>query len=338
MLGFPRRLMRLDLALIRLHPSLSRRKARAAIEKGQVTVDGERVRAAGRHVAETAKVIWDPNRPALSRARSSLPLLYEDEHVLVVDKPAGLLSVPTPGAATTEDTAFARVRDYVARRRGGAGWVGRVHRLDRDTSGALVFALTPAARAGLIRAFRAHRIERRYLVLVSGRPPAETGIVDAPLRDAYVGGRRGVARAGEPAQPALTRWRVRERLSGAALLEVELGTGRQHQIRVHLAHAGLPVLGDPVYGRPGRGPRTRAPRQMLHAFGLSFAHPIGGERVAIESTLPADFARALAALRRSAPRQQRHRAPKGAPRPLQERAERTSRRPAGESSKCTPTW
>jgi 23S rRNA pseudouridine1911/1915/1917 synthase len=287
--------MRLDLALIRHHPGLSRRRARAAIEKGQVTVDGTRVREAGHDVDSAAEVVWDPNRPALPRARCSLPILHEDEHVLVVDKPAGLLTVPT-GPGREEDTVLARVREYVSRLRPRGGFVERVHRLDRETSGALAFALSREARAGLIRLFRAHRIERRYLAIVAGSPRAESGVVDAPLRDAWVSGRRAVARGDEPRNPARTRWRLRERFVGAALLEVDLDTGRQHQIRVHLAHVRLPILGDRVYGAPAVGPVARR-RPMLHAWRLAFVHPVSGERVSVESPVSADLSRALARLR-----------------------------------------
>jgi 23S rRNA pseudouridine1911/1915/1917 synthase len=288
--------VRLDRLLIRLHPSLARRKAREVIEKGQVTVDGERVREAGREVREDAAVVFDPNRKALPRVRSSLPILYEDEHVLVVDKPAGLLSVPSaPGAL--EDTALARVREYAHRRKPRGGFAERVHRLDRDTSGALVFALSRVARASLIRTFREHRIERVYLAIVEGEPRADAGEISAPLRDAWVSGRRAVARADEKGVQARTSWRLVERLPRAALLEVQLATGRQHQIRVHLAHVGLPILGDPVYGRPSRG-TSRARRPMLHARRLAFDHPVTGARVAVESPPPEDFRRALAALRR----------------------------------------
>jgi 23S rRNA pseudouridine1911/1915/1917 synthase len=290
--------VRLDLALIRLHPDLSRRRARGAIEKGQVTVDGTRVRQAGHEVAEGADVAWDPHRKALARARCSLPILHEDEHVLVVDKPAGLLTVPTGPAVRDEDTVLARVREYVSHLRPREGFVERVHRLDRDTSGAMVFALSHEARAGLIRTFRAHRIERRYLAIVAGAPRVDRGVVDAPIRDAWVSGRRAVARDEEPQKPARTRWRVQERFSGAALLEVELETGRQHQIRVHLAHVRLPVLGDRVYGTPTVG-RVAPRRPMLHAWRLAFRHPVSGERVAVESPVPADLTRTVSRLRRA---------------------------------------
>lgn len=289
--------MRLDLLLIRKHPALSRRKARDVIEKGQVSVGGERVREPGRDVPEGASVTFDPNRRALPVARCTLPVLHEDEHVLVVAKPAGLLSVPTAPGAGTEDTALARVRDYARRLRPRGGYAERVHRLDRDTSGALVFALSREARAGLIEAFKHHRIERRYLALVAGVPSAEHGTIDAPLREEWRSGRRGVARPGEPARAARTHYRVRERFAGAALVELTLETGRQHQVRAHLAHVGLPILGDPVYGRPGHG-RFAPRRPMLHAAELAFTHPLTGERVAVRSEPPADFARELAALRR----------------------------------------
>ena len=288
--------LRLDLALIRGHPGLSRRRAREVIEKGQVTLDGGAVLEPGRLVDPGAAVEWDPNRKARSRLRPPLPLLYEDEHLLVVDKPAGLLAVPTsPGA--DEDTVLGRLLAYERHRRPRRGYVGVVHRLDRDTSGALAFALSPAARAGLRALFRAHRMDRRYAALVEGVPRGEEGTIDLPIHDVYQGGRRRVARAGEASRPARTRWRVLERFPAAALLEVELETGRQHQIRLHLAEVGLPVAGDPVYRPARRRPLVEAPRQMLHARALGFVHPVSGRKVTAESPLPADFREALARLR-----------------------------------------
>ena len=290
--------MRLDLLLIDRHPELSRRRARDVIEKGQVTVDGTVVQAPGCDVRADVALRFDPNRKALPRARLSLPLLYQDEDLLVIDKPAGLLTVPTAAGLDDEDTALHRVRAYAAHLSPRKPYVGVVHRIDRDTSGAVAFALSPASRAALRALFREHRIERRYVALVEGVPRADRGIVDRPLHDAYEGGRRRVARPGEPASPALTRWRVVERLHRAALLEIELETGRQHQIRVHLAHQGTPILGDAVYRpRDAPPPPLRVRRQMLHARLLAFVHPSTGAAVRAQSPLPGDFERALLELR-----------------------------------------
>ena len=289
---------RLDLALSASHPGISRRKAREVIEKGQVAVDGVVVLEAGRSVGPGAQIVWDPHRKALSRVRLSLARLYEDEHLLVVDKPAGLLSVPTSAeGSASEDTVVARVAEYVRRLRPRQPYVGRVHRLDRGTSGSLVVALTPAARAGLIQLFRDHRIERVYEALVVGSPPAEAGVIDLPISDEWLRGRRAVARGDQPSTPARTRWRVVERFDAGARLELRIETGRQHQIRLHLAHIGLPIVGDRVYGRDTRLPAAVA-RPMLHARRLAFVHPVTGIEVAVESPLPADFRGAVEALRR----------------------------------------
>ena len=294
---------RLDVALSASQPGMSRRKAREVIEKGQVTIDGALVREPGRIVELSSAIAWDPNRRALRHARLALARLYEDEHVLIVDKPAGLLSVPTSEAAAgREDSVLARVMAYVGHLRPRAPYVGRVHRLDRETSGALAIALTPEARAGLIQLFRAHRIERLYEALVIGVPREDAGSVDAPIRDTWLSGRRGVAQGREPASEARTHWRVIERYGDAAHLELRLETGRQHQIRAHLAHVGLPILGDLVYAprRAWSGPAVSRP--MLHACRLAFTHPMTGSSVQAVSPTPADFSRTLEALRRRARR------------------------------------
>ena len=296
--------MRLDLALIALHPELSRRKAREVIEKGQVTVRGEMVQEPGRLVRPGEDVAWNKNRPARPRARISLPLLHRDDSIIVIDKPAGLLAVPSAPDVHDEDTAVARVHDFAAHLNPRHPYVGVVHRLDRDTSGALAFALTATARGALRALFREHRMERRYAALVEGHPPADEGVIDLPISESYEGKRR-VARPGEPSLPARTRWRVVQRFAGGALLEVELDTGRQHQIRVHLSHVGRPLVGDPVYRREIPRPLLDAPRQMLHARVLGFVHPLTGQAIRCESPLPEDFKTALRQLRqhkgRSAP-------------------------------------
>lgn len=295
---------RLDLLLVRAHPDLSRRQARSAIEKGQVSVDGRLAYEPGLACDDSARVEWDANRKAVRRARLALPRLYEDESLVVVDKPAGLLSVPSGPGLTHEDTALARVREYAMHLHPRQPYAGAVHRLDRGTSGALAFALDARTHAALRDLFRAHRIERRYLALVEGRPPATEGLIDAPVHEAYVSGRRRLARPGEPGRPARSHWRVVEAFEGAALLEVELETGRQHQIRLHLAHLGLPILGEPAY-RPAELPqrlRLPVPRPMLHARLLAFVHPLSGVKVRAESPRPEDFELVLARLRRRRPR------------------------------------
>jgi 23S rRNA pseudouridine1911/1915/1917 synthase len=295
--------LRFDLALIRQHPGLSRRRAQDVIEKGQVLLDGALCREPGRQLGERARLDWDPNRRALPPPATSLfPILFEDEHILIIDKPAGLLSVPAHPGAGEEDSVLGRLlKERKQRAPGRRAWIGRVHRLDRDSSGALVFALTPAARDGLLALFHDHRIDRRYLALVEGNPKVDQGRIDAPIADDY-DGRRRVARPNEPQRPALTHFVVRERFPGAAMLEVTLETGRQHQIRLHLAYLGLSVLGDKVY-RSARTPQApiRAPRQMLHAERLGFVHPITGKPVRAQSPLPDDFRDVLAALRRRRP-------------------------------------
>ena len=302
--GTPSDSARLDVALIAAHPQLSRRKAREVIEKGQVTVDGALKREPGHRVEAGAAIVWDPNRKALSRVRLSLPRLYEDETVLVVDKPAGLLTLPSAPDKRGEDTAQARVLEYVTKlhphRR---PYVGVVHRLDRDTSGALAFALTPPAREAVRELFHRHAVSRRYLAIVrlgARAPAADHGTIDLPVHaDYYVEGRRRLAEPGEPSLPAVTRYRVRERFRDAALVELELETGRQHQIRIHLAEVGMPVLGDVMYGagRSG-GRRGTVSRQMLHAWRLELTHPLTGVAVRAESPPPPDFEAILAAVRR----------------------------------------
>jgi 23S rRNA pseudouridine1911/1915/1917 synthase len=293
-------LNRLDVALIHQYPELSRRRAREVIEKGQVTVGGQTVLEAGHDVPEGAALSWDPNRKARKRVRSSVPLLYEDDHVLIADKPAGLLTVPSAPDARGEDTVLARVHEYVERLRPRHPYVGRVHRLDRDTSGAVAVALDAETRKALIALFSAHRIERQYLALVRGEPREDRGRIDAAIHEDYEAGRRRIARKGEESRPAVTHWEVRGRFGAASLLELRLETGRQHQIRLHLSHFGYPVLGDRVYG-PAREPAAigvKIPRQMLHAERLSFEHPWRNATVEARSPLPADFEAVLHALRR----------------------------------------
>jgi 23S rRNA pseudouridine1911/1915/1917 synthase len=234
-------------------------------------------------------VAFDVNRKAVRPARSRFGRLHEDEDVLVLDKPAGLLTVGAHDAGSAdEDTVLKRVREYMERRRGYGGYVGPLHRLDRDTSGALAVALSRRAHEAGRELFGEHHFDRQYVALVHGAPAADTGTIDAPITDAYVSGRRRVAQAGEPARDAVTHFVVRERFgSHAALLELTLDTGRQHQIRLHLRELGHPVIGDRVYGAAAGA--LMAPRQMLHAWRLAFPHPLSGVRIAVEAPLPDDL-------------------------------------------------
>ena len=236
--------------------------------------------------------------------RKRLAILYEDPEILVIDKPAGLLTIPSdPARAGFEDTVLKRVREYVARPRGPRPYVGVLHRLDRDTSGALAIALTHAAHAAGRDLFAAHQFERHYLAIVQGVPQPPDGTIRAPISSRYLSGRRGVARPGQEARDAITHYRVLEAFRGASLVELELETGRQHQIRAHLEHLGHPIVGEQVYRSPTSpkatvGRKLKAPRQMLHAWTLAFPHPIRCTEVAVEADPPRDFVDTLERLRK----------------------------------------
>jgi 23S rRNA pseudouridine1911/1915/1917 synthase len=245
-------------------------------------------------VAAGARLEFHPQRPLRRRVKTRLLVLYEDDDVLIVEKPAGLLTVPTE--AREKDTLWSRALHYLQHRYGGRPYAGIVHRLDKDTSGALVFARNRAALHALQDRFRTHAIDREYVALVAGAP-ADSGTFDADLVR-QPGLRRSVARAGEEGKSAVTRYRTLERLPGASLVAIRPQTGRTHQIRVHFSAAGHPVLGDRVYGAPASGSAAaQAPRQMLHARRLGFPHPRTGEPVSAESPVPEDFEKVLAALR-----------------------------------------
>ena len=228
-----------------------------------------------------------------------LDILYEDTDILVVDKPAGLLTIASDRTrAPFEDTVLRRVREYVARPRGPRPYVGVLHRLDRDTSGALAIALSRAAHEAGRAMFAAHRFERHYLAIVHGVPHPPRGTIRAPISSRYVSGRRGVARRGDDALEAVTHYLVLDALGPVSLVELELETGRQHQIRAHLEHLGHPLVGERVYGGDARS-SIKAPRQMLHAWKLTFAHPLGRRTIAVEADPPRDFLDVLARFHKS---------------------------------------
>jgi len=279
--------MRLDFAVSQKF-GLSRRVAREAVRSGRVDVDGVACDEPGQETPPDAVLAFHPDRPLRRRVKTRLTVLYEDGDVLIVDKPAGLLTVPTE--AREKDTLWSRALHYLQHRYGGRPHAGIVHRLDKDTSGALVFARNRAAHHALQDRFRTHAIDREYVALVEGAPK-DSGTFDADL--VREGGlRRTVARPGQEGRRAVTRYRTVERFPDAALVSVRPETGRTHQIRVHFSAAGHPVLGDRVYGNA-----KLAPRQMLHARRLGFPHPVTGEVVVAESPVPEDFEKVLAALR-----------------------------------------
>jgi 23S rRNA pseudouridine1911/1915/1917 synthase len=236
------------------------------------------------HLA-TRAVAAEPELPA------PLAIAYEDEHLLVVDKPAGV--VVHPGTGQTAGT-LAHALAGAGAEGGEEGRRGIVHRLDRDTSGLLVVARSEQAYARLQRLVRRHELTREYLALVVGRPRSRRGTIDAPVgRDRRHRVRQSLDT--ETPRGAVTHFEVVELLGRHALLRVRLETGRTHQIRVHLQAIGLPVAGDPVYGARGE---LGLDRQFLHATRLAFTHPVTGAAVDVVSPLPADLAAALARARR----------------------------------------
>jgi len=280
---------RLDRFLATLPEIGSRAAAESLLAGGGVLVDGA-ARPKSHRLLGGEEVVFEPAAAPepLRPEPIELPIAYEDEHLLIVDKPAGI--AVHPGAGRTAGTL---VQGLLGRVAGGpAERPGIVHRLDRDTSGLLVVARSEEAHRRLQRLVRRRELERAYLALVRGQPRSRSGRIEAPIgRDRSEPTRHSLDT--DTPREAVTHFEVAELLPGYALLRVRLETGRTHQIRVHLAAIDLPVVGDTVYGVPGLG----LERQFLHAASLAFEHPFTGERVEVESALPADLERALAAAR-----------------------------------------
>ena len=269
-------------------PLGSRARAQRLIDSGAVLVDG--ARRPKRHLLAggEAVVVDEPDQaPPAPVSDVSVAVRYEDEHLLVVDKPAGMVVHPARGHAQ------GTLAQLLAGRAGGgpdAARAGIVHRLDRDTSGLLVVARSERSHRALRALMSARRIEREYLALVEGRPPARTGTIDAPIgRDRRV--RTRMSTETDQPRAARTHFELERALSEVSLLRVRLETGRTHQVRVHLQAIGHPVAGDPEYGHAGL---LGLERQFLHAARLAFDHPVSHARVDVESPLPADLAAALA--------------------------------------------
>jgi len=280
---------RLDRFLAGLPELGSRAAAERALATGAVLVDGRaRPKSHRLEGGEELTVEVPAAAPsALEPEELALSIAYEDEHLLVVDKPAGLVVHPAPGHPTGT-----LVHGLLAHEAAGGEEPDRpgiVHRLDRDTSGLLVVARSPEAHRRLERLVRGRALEREYLALVCGRPRSRTGRIEAPIgRDRKDRTRHSLDTA--TPREAVTHFELAEELPRHTLLRVRLETGRTHQIRVHLAAIGLPVAGDPVYGRAGE---VGLERQFLHAARLAFPHPFTEERVECESPLPADLVAAL---------------------------------------------
>lgn len=259
---------------------MSRTRVKELLGRGHVQVNGGTVTQFDHPLKPGDRV--ELSKSASPRKRDpNDAIVYEDDAVIVIDKPAGLLSVATEKEKL--DTAFARLSAHLEERRAGRPFV--VHRLDRDTSGLLLFARTPEVRDQLQAAWE--KVEKRYLAVVEGTPqPAEGTVRNFLLegRDLRV---RVVAQGGGEAKLAVSRYRVLHSVNGLSLVEVVLETGRKHQIRVHLAGLGCPVAGDKLYGA-----RTDpAKRLALHAWKLAFDHPASGKRVELEAKLPGELKR-----------------------------------------------
>lgn len=302
---------RLDAFVAACVPALSRSRVKSLIEAGRVTAQG-RAQKAAHKLSAGDDVVVDVPPPAPATAEpEELPLriVFEDAHLLVVDKAAGM--VVHPAAGVTHGTLVNAVLFHCRDLQGIGGTLrpGIVHRIDKGTTGLLVVAKSDAAYAGLAPQFKAHSIARRYLALVHGAPTPPSATVETLYgRDPHH--RTRFSSRVKSGRSAITHYAVQENLLGMSLLSLRLQTGRTHQIRVHMADRGHPVIGDPTYGRALSGQRfpvalvqaVRAlDRQMLHAAELGFAHPISGAALHFTAPLPADFAAILALARAEQP-------------------------------------
>jgi 23S rRNA pseudouridine1911/1915/1917 synthase len=309
---------RLDRALAQSFPDISRARFQRLIAGSHVTVDGRSVSDAGFKVTPGQIVIVHMPEPTEAAPRpEALPLtiLHEDSDFLVLDKPAGLIVHPGAGHATGTlvNALLAHCGDSLSGI-GGVKRPGIVHRLDKDTSGLLVVAKTDRAHKGLSEQFAAHgrdgRLERCYLALVWGAPERASGTIAVSLGRSTANRTKIATTRGAGGREAITHYSVLERFGQPALLsllELQLETGRTHQIRVHMAHLGQPLLGDKTYGAGYKSAASKLPpkaqialkdldRQALHAAVLGFEHPVTGRRMRFESRPPTDFARLLSAL------------------------------------------
>ena len=296
---------RLDRALAAQIPTLSRERLKVLTKAGALTRDATAVRDPAIKVKGDEHfllAIPDPEPAHNEPQEISLAIVYEDEHLLVVDKPAGL--VVHPAAGNRDGTLVNALLHHCGGSLSGIGGVARpgiVHRIDKDTSGLLVIAKHDLAHAGLAKQFAAHSIDRRYCAVVSGVPKASEGKIDAPLARSATNRKKIAIVEGSRGKRAVTHWKRLKVLRDAALLECRLETGRTHQVRVHLASIGHPLVGDPVYGRSGKthGKLLKElgfHRQALHAAELGFTHPVTKNRLSFSSPMPPDMQELIKAL------------------------------------------
>jgi 23S rRNA pseudouridine1911/1915/1917 synthase len=298
--------LRLDVYLSKRDPTLSRSQARRFIDDGDALVDGKAVRASHRlRPGEKVTLRKQPPVPSeIVPEEIPLDIRYEDDAILVVDKPAGM--VVHPAAGNFRGT-LVNALQFHCRHLSGIGGVmrpGIVHRLDKGTSGLMVIAKSDEAHRHLSEQFKRRLVSKHYTALVHGNVRQDEGLVDAPVGRHPVE-RKKMSTASRRGKAALTRWKVLERFGAFTLLEAKIETGRTHQIRVHLSALGHPVVGDSVYGGSKRIVESTAlrtvlkklSRQALHAGRLSFAHPVTGKEMTFESPLPEDMAEVIDFLR-----------------------------------------
>jgi 23S rRNA pseudouridine1911/1915/1917 synthase len=297
---------RLDSAVVAVLPQLSRARVQALLAANALMIDGQPVAdGASRKFAGKGFILTVP-APRADKAEAqeiALDIVFEDDHLLVVDKPAGLVVHPAAGHA--DGTLVNALLHHCHGRLSGIGGVQRpgiVHRIDRDTSGLLVVAKSDAAHEGLARLFAAHDIERRYLAVVSGIPAPPAGVIRTRIGRSPMNRKKMAVLPDNKGKHAVTHFRTEEIFRGAALVGCTLETGRTHQVRVHLAHIGHPLIGDSVYSNRQKaytiGPdQSKFDRQALHAASLGFIHPVTGETMYFESRLPEDMQLLLSALR-----------------------------------------
>jgi 23S rRNA pseudouridine1911/1915/1917 synthase len=289
---------RLDQVVSERVAALSRSYAARLIKDGRVCVEGTRRKQGYRVTAGETITYTIPAPEAVSTLAEPVEIdfLYEDSHIVVINKRPGQVVHPSPGhtGGTIVNGLLYHCPDIAGI--GGEVRPGIVHRLDKDTSGVLVVAKNQIAHERLADQFKKRTLRKRYLALLKGVLPADSGVVDLPIGRHPVD-RKKMSVKSRRGRNALTRWKIRERLVGASLVEVDLHTGRTHQIRVHMTAMGHPVVGDAVYGRP-RGEGVH--RQMLHAWKIRLVHPATLQTVSFEAPLPADMAAVIETYREAA--------------------------------------